>query len=342
MRYISLGKTNLRVSEFGFGGIPIIRLGIDEAVAVLRRAYDKGVTFYDTANAYLGSEDKIGRAFAGRRDKIVLATKTMKRDAAGAAEHIDTSLRLLRTDHIDLYQLHQVSQEKDWQAIAGPGGALEAVLKAKQQGKIGHIGLTSHSLPMANRLIKTGLFETIQFPFSFVEPAAADELHVTARSLGLGILAMKPFGGGVIDNAALTFKFLRQFPDVIPIPGFDSVQYVDQVAAIYETPNIIDEADRALMAEYRDRLGRQFCRRCEYCQPCPNGVLITPAMGYTIVAHRMSKEVAVNFAKIAIESVARCTECGVCLTRCPYQLPIPELIRQNYDLYLQHRKEVGQ
>jgi len=342
MRYQLLGKTNLRVSEFGFGGIPIIRLSIDEAVAVLRRAYDKGVTFYDTANAYICSEDKIGRAFAGMRDKIVLATKTGKRDAAGAAEHIDTSLRLLRTDHIDLYQFHQVSQEKDWQAISGPGGALEAVLKAKEQGKIGHIGLTYHNLSMANRLIKTGIFETIQFPFSFVEPEAAAELHVTARSLGLGILAMKPFGGGVIDNAALTFKFLRQFPDVIPIPGFDSVQYVDQVAAIYETPNTVDDADRALMAEYRERLGRQFCRRCEYCQPCPNGVLITPAMAYPIVAHRMSKEVAVNFAKIAIESVARCTECGVCLTRCPYNLPIPELIRKNYDLYLTHRKEVGQ
>jgi len=342
MRYQLLGKTNLRVSEFGFGGIPIIRLSIDEAVAVLRRAYDKGVTFYDTANAYICSEDKIGRAFAGMRDKIVLATKTGKRDAAGAAEHIDTSLRLLRTDHIDLYQFHQVSQEKDWQAISGPGGALEAVLKAKEQGKIGHIGLTSHNLSMANRLIKTGIFETIQFPFSFVEPEAADELAVVARARGLGIIPMNPFGGGVIDNAALTFKFLRQFPDVIPIPGFDSAEYVDQVAAIYETPNTVDDADRALMAEYRERLGRQFCRRCEYCQPCPNGVLITPAMAYPIVAHRMSKEVAVNFAKIAIESVARCTECGVCLTRCPYNLPIPELIRKNYDLYLTHRKEVGQ
>lgn len=342
MRYQLLGKTNLRVSEFGFGGIPIIRLGIDEAITVLRRAYDKGVTFYDTANAYIGSEDKIGRAFEGMRDKVIFATKTMKRDAAGAAEHIDASLRLLRTDHIDLYQLHQVSQEKDWQAISGPGGALEAAVKAQQAGKIGHIGLTSHSLSMANRLIKTGHFATIQFPFSFVEPAAADELHLTARSLGLGILAMKPFGGGVLDNAALTFKYLRQFEDVVPIPGFDSIAYVDEVAAIYAQPNVITDADRALMAEYRDRLGRQFCRRCEYCMPCPNGVMITPAMAYPVVAHRMSKEVAVGFSKKAIESVQNCTECGVCLTRCPYNLPIPQLIKKNYELYLQHLKEVSQ
>ncbi len=342
MRYVVLGKTGLKVSEVGFGGIPIIRLTVDEAVAVLRRAFDKGITFYDTANAYLGSEDKIGRAFAGLRDQIILATKTMKRDAAGAAEHIDTSLRLLRTDRIDLLQLHQVAQEKDWQAISGPGGALEALVKAQEQGKVRHLGVTSHSIPMAVKLIKTGLFATIQFPFSFLEPAAADELHVVARSLGLGIIAMKPFGGGVIDNAGLSFKFLRQHEDIVPIPGFDSVQYVDEVVALYDQPNAVTGEDLAAMAAFRDRVGGRFCRRCEYCQPCPNGVMITAAMSYPIIAHRMSKQVAVNFSKKAIESVENCTQCGVCLTRCPYQLPIPELIRKNHDLYLAHRRELGQ
>jgi predicted aldo/keto reductase-like oxidoreductase len=342
MRYVTLGKTGLKVSEVGFGGIPIIRLAVDEAVAVLRRAFDKGITFYDTANAYIGSEDKIGRAFAGLRDQLVFATKTMKRDAAGAAEHIDTSLRLLRTDRIDLLQFHQVAQERDWQAISAPGGALEAAVKAKQQGKVRHLGVTSHSIPMAVKLVKTGLFATIQFPFSFLEPAAADELHVVARSLGLGIIAMKPFGGGVIDNAALSFKFLRRHEDVVPIPGFDSVAYVDEVVALYEKPNVVEDADLAAMAAFRDQIGGRFCRRCEYCQPCPNGVMITPAMAYPIIAHRMSKEVAVRFSKKPIESVQNCTECGVCLTRCPYQLPIPELIRQNYDLYLAHRRELGE
>lgn len=342
MRYQQLGKTGLAVSEVGFGGIPIIRLTIDEAVAVLRRAFDKGITFYDTANAYLGSEDKIGRALGGQRDKLVIATKTMKRDAAGAAEHIDTSLRQLRTDYIDLLQFHQVAHEKDWQTIIGPGGAMEAAAKAKEQGKVRHIGVTSHSIPMAVKLVKTGLFETIQFPFSFLEPAAADELHAVARSLGLGIIAMKPFGGGVIDSAALSFKYLRQHRDVIPIPGFDSVAYVDEVVAIYDKPNQVTDADLARMAEFRDQVGGRFCRRCEYCQPCPNGVMITPAMAYPIVAHRMSKEVAVKFSQKAIESVSQCTGCGACLTKCPYQLPIPELIRKNYDLYLQHRRELGE
>lgn len=342
MRYKQLGKTGLTVSEVGLGGIPIIRLTVDEAVAVLRRAFDKGITFYDTANAYIGSEDKMGRAFEGLRDKIVIATKTMKRDAAGAAEHIDTSLRLLRTDHIDLLQFHQVAHEKDWEIVIGPGGAMEAAVKAKEQGKVRHIGITSHSIPMAVKLIKTGLFETIQFPFSFLEPAAADELHVVARSLGLGIIAMKPFGGGVIDNAALSFKYLRQHEDVVPIPGFDSVAYVDEVVAIYDKPNQVTEADLASMAAFRDQVGGKFCRRCEYCQPCPHGVMITPAMAYPIVAHRMSKEVAVKFSQKAIESVTQCTECGTCLAKCPYQLPIPELIHKNYDLYLEHKKSLGQ
>ncbi len=342
MRYQQLGKTGLTVSEVGFGGIPIIRLTVDEAVAVLRRAFDKGITFYDTANAYIGSEDKMGRALSGLRDKIVIATKTMKRDAAGATEHIDTSLRQLRTDHVDLLQFHQVAQEEAWQAIIGPGGAMEAAVKAKEQGKVRHIGVTSHSVSMAVKLVKTGLFETVQFPFSFLEPAAADELHVVARSIGLGILAMKPFGGGVIDSADLSFKYLRQHPDVVPIPGFDSVAYVDEIAAIYEKPNKVTDADLARMAEFRAQVGGRFCRRCEYCQPCPNGVMITPAMAYPIVAHRMSKEVAVNFSKNAIESVTKCTECGACLPKCPYQLPIPELIRKNYDLYMEHKKSIGQ
>ncbi len=336
MNYLILGKTGLRVSEVGFGGIPIIRLQTDEAVAVLRRAFERGITFYDTANAYHDSEDKIGRALGGVREQVVIATKTTRRDAAGAAEHLENSLRMLRTDYIDLYQLHQVAQPQDWDAITGPGGALETVVKAREQGKIRHLGVTSHNLAMAVRLANTGVFETVQFPFNFIEPEAR-ELHEVARGLGLGIIAMKPFAGGVIDNAALAFKFLRQYPDAIPIPGYDSPAAVDQVVALFEQPNEVTAADLALMDKYRAELGRQFCRRCEYCQPCPNGVMITPAMGYPIVAQRMSPAVAVNFSRLPMESVAKCEECGTCIERCPYELPIPEILKRNYDLFERQR-----
>lgn len=338
MRDFIFGKTGLKVSELGFGGIPLIRLDREKAVEVLLRAYERGITFYDTANMYLDSEEKIGCAFHGKRDKVVIATKSLKRDAAGMTGHIDLSLKRLQTDYIDLYQLHQVAKEADWQAVIGPGGAMETLQKARQQGKIRHIGLTSHSLEMALKLVKTNLFGSIQFPFNFIEIAAKDELFAEAKARNIGILAMKPFAGGMIDNAEITFKFLRQYPDVLPIPGFDSVKAVDQVASFYETENRITQNDLDLMERYRSELGKEFCRRCEYCLPCPNGVMITPAMAYRVIAHRMSPTVAVQFARIPMESILNCDDCGACIEKCPYELPIPDILKSYYDLYEKHRK----
>lgn len=340
MNYRTLGKTGLKISEVGFGGIPIIRLQTAEAVGVLRHAFDRGVTFYDTANAYHDSEDKMGRALSEVHDRVVIATKTIRRDAAGAMEQLENSLRMLRTDYVDLYQFHQVAQETDWETITGPGGALEAMVKAREQGKIRHLGVTSHNLSMAVKLVNTTMFETVQFPFNFIETETR-ELHTAARGLELGIIAMKPFAGGVIDNTCLAFKFLRQYPDAIPIPGYDSIDAVDQVVALYEQPNRVTEADLALMDQYRAELGRQFCRRCEYCQPCPNGVMITPAMGYPIVARRMSPAVAVNFARIPMQTVPQCEDCGACMERCPYELPIPEILKKNYDLFERQRRALA-
>ncbi len=338
MQYRVLGKTGLSISEFGFGCIPIIRLDDAAAIEVLRHAFDQGINFYDTANAYRDSEYKIGLAFRGLRDKIVLATKTGRRDAIGVAEHLENSLNMLQTDYIDLYQLHQVSKDEDWEAILAPGGALEAVSKAQQQGKIRHLGITSHSYPMAIKMIKTCLFSTVMFPFNFIEDAAKDEMLSLTKQMNIGFLAMKPFGGGAIDNATLAFKFLRQYQEAIAIPGFDSIDYLDEVLSIYAQPNVVSAADLAGMAAYRQELGLQFCRRCEYCQPCPHGVKITPAMGYPIVVKRMSPAVAVSFSGPVMETVPQCIECGTCITRCPYDLPIPEVLKRNYALYEQHKQ----
>jgi uncharacterized protein len=336
MRYMMLGKTGLEVSELGFGGIPIIRLSTAEAVMVLRRAYDRGITLFDTANMYLDSEEKMGLAFDGIRSRLVLATKTLKRDRAGAEADIDLSLRRLRTDYIDLLQIHQLSMECDYQKVTGPDGALEAIFRARQQGKVRHIGVTSHSIEMAMKLVTTGLFSTVQFPFNFIESKPLEELHPVARQEKMGILAMKPFGGGVLDSAELCFKFLRQFPDVIPLPGFDAVGQVDQIATVYKTENVVLPEDLAAMERYRTDLGQQFCRRCEYCQPCEQGVMITPAMNYPIIVSRMSDAKAAGFAAKMMESVRNCTECGECVKRCPYSLPIPEMLRKHLALYEQH------
>ena len=339
MRKMQLGQTDLVVSEVGFGAIPIIRLEMREAVRVLRHAFDQGITFFDTANAYRDSEEKIGQAFAGRRERIVIASKTLERSAAGLQEHLERSLRMLRTDHLDLYQLHQIAQEKDWATVTAPGGALEEALRAKEAGKIRYLGVSSHSLPMALKMIRTGLFSTVQFPFNFIEDGASEELLPTARRLGMGFIVMKPFGGGAIDNARAAFAFLRQHEGIVPIPGFESMAQIDEVLSFYERPNEVAAQDLAAMEHYRQELGKRFCRRCEYCQPCPEGVMITPAMGYRIVVNRMSPEVATEFLQKPMETVPSCTDCGSCIERCPYDLPIPEILQSHHTLYLEHLTE---
>jgi uncharacterized protein len=284
------------------------------------------------------SEAKIGRAFAGRRQQVLLASKTIKRDRQGAKADLELSLQRLGTDYLDLYQVHQVSQESDWQTLTGPDGALEFLDRARQAGQIRHLGVTSHSLEMALRLVQTGLFSTIQFPFNFVETEAAQVLHPRARQQQLGILAMKPFCGGLVADARVAFAYLRQFPDILPLAGCDSVDRVDQVADLYAGDLQVTPEDLAAMERYRAELGDLFCRRCEYCQPCPQGVMITPAMLYGIVAHRMGPAKAAAFAAKTMESVRLCQECGECASRCPYHLPIPEILHKHLALYDEHRQ----
>ena len=341
MRYFPFGKTGVSLSEVGFGAIPIIRLSFAEAERTLRRAFDLGITLFDTANAYHDSEEKIGRALAPVRDRIFLASKTMKRDAPSAAEHTDLSLRRLNTDYIDLFQFHQVALEKDWEKIMAPGGAMEAALEAQKAGKVRFIGITSHSLSMAKKYVESGLFVSIQFPFNFIETDAAKELHPLAREKGVGILAMKPFAGGAITDAALAFKYLRSHGNLFPIPGYDSAESVEQVVSFYERPNEVSPDDLAAMEAVRSELGGQFCRRCEYCQPCPQGVSITQGMIYPLLASRMSPEVASEFASAGMDTLTKCTECGACINKCPYTLPIPSMLKKHYELYLGHRKAKG-
>jgi uncharacterized protein len=336
MHYRTLGKSGVRVSEVGFGGIPIIRLSTAEAIRVLRRAFDRGITLYDTANMYYDSEEKIGLAFEGLRQRVVLATKTIKRDSQGAEAHIEQSLRSLHTDYLDLFQFHQVSQEADYQTIIGPKGALEAAVRAKEAGKIRHIGVSSHNLSMSLSLIKTGLFSTLQFPFNFLEDGAREELHPLAGKLGVGVLAMKPFAGGMLEDGPLCFKFLRQWPEVIPLAGFDTTGGVDQIADLYERENMVSDDDFAEMERCRQKIGQRFCRRCEYCQPCPQGVMVNAAMIYPVIAHRMSPAKAAHFSARAMESVRNCIECGECVERCPYDLPIPEMIREHLAMFEEH------
>jgi predicted aldo/keto reductase-like oxidoreductase len=337
MRLVPLGKTGIQVSAVGFGGIPIIRLDFEEAAQVLRHAADKGITLFDTANRYADSEEKMGRAFAGMRDKVVIATKTGQRAAKAAMEELELSLTRLKTDYIDLYQPHQVSQPAELDALLAPGGAMEALVRARAQGKVRSIGITSHSLEMARKLVATGLFATIQFPCNIVETEAAAHLFPEARAAGMGILCMKPFAGGMLDDGGLALRFLRREPDLIVLPGCDTAAQVDQAVEIFSGEAAWSEEDAAKAQGYRDELGSRFCRRCEYCQPCPQGVRITYAMMYRVVAKRMSPAKAVQFASETMETVRNCIDCGECATRCPYNLPIPEMLAEHLAMYDSHK-----
>jgi predicted aldo/keto reductase-like oxidoreductase len=333
-----LGKTGLGVSAVGFGGIPIIRLGMDEAVSVLRHAVARGITFFDTANRYMDSEEKMGRAFAGIRDKLIIATKTGQRKAGPAMEELELSLTRLGTDYIDLYQPHQVSHPEELDALLGPDGAMEALVKARDQGKIRHVGITSHSLEMARQLVATGLFSTIQFPHNLVETEAAQALFPEAKAAGLGILVMKPFAGGMLDDGDLALRFLHRDPALLVLAGCDTVEQVDQAVAVFEADPVWTAADEAKAEAYRQELGSRFCRRCGYCQPCPQGVNITYAMMYRVVAKRMSPAKAVTFSGPIMETVRQCEACGECESRCPYNLPIPEMLREYLAMYDSHRQ----
>ncbi|MBA3029288.1 MAG: aldo/keto reductase [Desulfobacteraceae bacterium] len=333
MQTVKLGKTDILASAFGFGGIPIIPLPGEEAVNIVRHGYDKGITFYDTANAYVDSEKKIGQALEGVREKVVIATKTGNRDADGAATHLKYSLIDLRTDYIDLYQFHNVSTETDLNLILAPGGAYETAENAQKEGKVRHIGITSHDLRTAILACKTGRFATIQFPFNFIETEPEEELFKVARDLGMGIIAMKPLGGGILDQAELCFQFLQQYPDVLPIPGFSSTQEIDQVLGFYQSPKAITVEDEKAMDALRAELGDKFCHRCGYCMPCEQGVKITEVMGYRSMAKRFSAEVAIRMTRKAMASVENCIECGECIEKCPYHIEIPEGLQFNLKLY---------
>jgi predicted aldo/keto reductase-like oxidoreductase len=336
VRQVSLGNTGLKVSVVGFGGIPIQRLSDQEAVAVISHCLDLGVTFLDTANAYTTSEERVGRAISGRQEPLVIATKTQARETRGVREHLGLSLKRLGVRSIDLYQFHCVSSEEDYGKVVAPGGPLDVVRKAQDDRQVKHIGLTSHSMETALEAVRSGYFETIMFPFNLVAGEAASELIPLAREKGVGFIAMKPMAGGALDNATLAFKYLRQFPDILPIPGIERAGEIDEIVAIMEGAAQMSPEEEAALQRYREELGNRFCRRCGYCQPCPQGVPTQSLMILDSMIKRMPAALVLsNFAE-AVEKAASCTECGECEEKCPYGLPIREMISEHVALF--HRE----
>lgn len=331
---VRLGKTGIEVSRVGFGGIPIQRLSEEEAVKVVQHCIDLGVTFLDTANGYTTSEERIGKAIAGRRDEVVVATKTGARDRAGAQEHLDLSLRRLNTDYIDLWQFHGVSSAEDYERVLGPGGAMEAAQEALRDGKVKHVGITSHSLDIALRAVPSGHFETIQFPFNFVTNEPADELVPLSRKCDVGFIAMKPLAGGLLEDANLAFKYLLQFEGVIPDPGIERPEEIDEIVNIVNGSWEFTAEERQELERTRERLGTRFCRRCGYCQPCPQGISIPTVLNIRSFYKRFSEE---RFFKghpaDAVDAARDCAECGECEEQCPYELPIRKMLVESVEFF---------
>jgi hypothetical protein len=336
MKTTRLGATALEISEIGFGGIPIIPLPREEAVSVVKHCFDLGITFFDTANMYPTSEEKIGIALKSNRNEVVIATKTTQRSAQGAADHIDLSLRQLQTDWIDLYQLHNVSNAEALSQVLAPQGAYEAVSKARDAGKIRFIGISSHSIATATEALKTGLFQTLQFPFNFIESDPADQLFPLASQNQVGLIGMKPLGGGVLERADLCFRFLQRHPYVVPIPGIRAEKEADEIVKLYRNPQPLSEADLKGIEQIRSELGEKFCRRCEYCMPCEQGVQIPSVFMLKAVVKRLSREGVKGWLGKAMESAEQCIECGECEQKCPYHLPICDLLKENLALYHQY------
>jgi len=335
-----LGKTEMMVSKVGFGGIPIQRLTEDEAVAVVKRCLDLGVTYFDTANGYTTSEERIGKAIAGRREGIYIASKTSARTREGAEEHLKLSLKRLDVDYIDLYQFHNIADSESLATVLGPDGAMAALEEAKKAGIVKHIGVTSHSMDMAKEMVQSDRFETIMFPFNFITSEAADQLLPLAREHDVGFIDMKPFAGGMLDNATLVFKYLFQFPDVATIPGIEKIEEIEEIVRLQAGPQEMTEAEQREMQRLKEELGTRFCRRCQYCQPCTVEIPITTVMVAPSFHKRMPPErfFSGNFLE-TMEKATECTECGECEERCPYHLPIMETIAERITWYQELKTE---
>lgn len=341
MRKMRLGRTDMMITCLGFGGIPIQRLSDDEAVAVVRRCIDLGITFIDTANSYTNSEERIGNAIAGKREGLILATKTAARSRKEAENHLNLSLKRLQVDYIDLYQLHNVSSKQTMREILIRGGPLTVAEEAKKAGLVRHIGVTSHSIDIAKELVRTGLFETIMFPFNFVVSEPAIELLSLSREHDVGFIAMKPMAGGRLDNAAIAFKYLLQFPDVSLIPGIQKVSEIEEIFSIVKGPWQMTQAEKTEMGYLVRELGQTFCRRCDYCQPCIEEIPISIVMNYPAFGKRMpAKSIfGPGFIVDAMEKAMNCSSCGECEERCPYKLPIRETIAEYVGRYRVDKKK---
>ena len=339
MEKIRLGKTGVMVSRIGFGGIPIQKSSEAEALRIVSSCFDLGINFFDTSRVYTTSEERIGKALAGHREEAIIATKTVSRTAEKISEDLATSLKHLGTDYVDLYQFHNVSTEDDLKTVIAPGGLLDVVRRAQKEGTVRHIGITSHRLDVAKEAVKADCFETIMVALNFVNTEAADELLAMAKENDTGVIIMKSMAGGMLENPVLAFKYLMQFPDVLPLIGIAKEGEMEETIRIVEAGEPITEDDQREINRIRKELGTGFCRMCNYCEPCPQQIMISAIMYTRVAISRFDpKRIFEGEWNTFMEKVPDCIDCGECEERCPYNLPIRGRIKEAADNYAAAKK----
>lgn len=323
----NFGKTDMKIKRVGFGGIPIQRITQEDTNKVIDELVNQGVNFIDTARGYTVSEEYIGSAIEGRRDKFYIATKSMSRNYEDMKKDIEISLKNLKTDYIDLYQIHNL-KEDEYNSIFDDNKAYRALLEAQKEGKIKYIGITSHSLETIKRAVEDERFAIIQFPYNIVEDQA-DEVFKMAHEKGIGTITMKPLAGGAIDDGALAIKYIlsKDYIDVA-IPGMNTVeQVIENVSVVNDVS--LNEDDNKKIEKIRQELSGNFCRRCEYCMPCPNNVNIPQNFlleGY-YTRYNLKEWALERYEGLGNAKASECIECGTCESKCPYNLPIINMLK---------------
>lgn len=328
MAKVKIGKTGLQVEQNGFGALPIQRISKQDAVYLLRKAYNGGINYYDSARGYTDSEEKLGEAFSGMGDKVIIATKTPATNIERFWEDLECSLRTLKTDHIDIYQFHNP------RSCPKPGeenGLYDGMLQAKQQGKIRFIGITNHRLDVAREAIESGLYDTLEFPFSYLSTEKELQLVQACREKEVGFIAMKALSGGLIANSAAACAWLTRFEHVIPIWGIQRERELDEFLSYIPTPPTLNPEMTACIDADRKELQGNFCRGCGYCMPCPQGIVISMCARASLLLRRAPLEMLMSTGgREMLKKTEDCVECGQCSAKCPYGLDTPALLKKNY------------
>ena len=335
MKNITLGSTGICVPQNAFGALPVQRVDFDTAAAILVRAYEGGMRFFDTARAYSDSEEKIGYAFgpmwSQMRDQIYIATKTAAKTPEAFWADLETSLKNMKTDYIDLYQLHCVPQ------VYRPGdgtGMYECLQEAKASGKVRHIGFTAHKIEVAKEGVRSGLYETVQFPFSYLASEKEIELVRMAKEQNMGFIAMKGLAGGLIHNSRAAMAYIASYDNVLPIWGVQKMSELEEWLSYMEETPRLDEEMQAYIASEQNELKGEFCRGCGYCMPCPQGIMINQCARMSLMLRRAPSAAWLGEKMQAeMKKIENCINCGQCKKKCPYELNTPELLKKNYEDY---------